>query len=927
MFRLSSVIIRFTKKERDYKPRCVAKIVHLPIADMDESFLNDLLECSVCFEQLDVTSKVLPCQHTFCKRCLEEIVTSHKELRCPECRVLVETQVDDLPANILLVRLLEGLKNNSRPSKTNILGGEHQDKKQTTPQHIASVGLVTTAALPAPQAPVPPSVWQFATKSGGEARIVPRQVPISYHIPCAKAVHSYESKEPRDLCFKNGDLIVLHRWVDQNWYYGEANGKYGYFPANHVQILVPLPPPLPQCKALYGFYLSSDRDERDSLSFSKGDIITVIRQIDENWAEGKLGERIGIFPISFVEMNSAARALIRLPEKFGDKPIMSISKIVTPDPVPEDTATRTCAFVNQESLLGPSTTPPAASSSPSPSTPCSSSSALVSPPTQSQHAASVTVGLLGSVHVTPISSPMDRASSHHREKRHSLSALSQRSLQSRGMYRHSMEVLGCNSEVGDSHDLDVQGPRAPPSSPLAASPSAVTTPMMTNAVNQLQELTVGKIHNLSIAEKGQEVDIPQKPEDQNLVNKDHDSSCTNVYDSVPEFYKPQKDDELELRKNDIYTVSEKCQDGWYKGTSLRTGRSGVFPGNYIQNFQPSVIQVQFQQSSSSVANIRSTAVQPSLHHPSSSVFSYPVHCTNDPTILLDNEISPPPQHVAGPSSSFLPSYNISSRSPGTSPVLFTRPQGMSVFSGPTVWTSYPAITLAASCPLTSGLYSQTTSITTFPNSSSNGSLDQIWVSAQDMRGNINPSHSTGTLHMTSHAIPQVTSIANGGLPINGKAEKKDKKDKERVGLVKRFTYRQKSKSPPSGNFSCDNPVFTEVLTCAGNPSLQVAHVRSGSCPSEVLQVKQVSHKKTSSLDSTNLVSIPKPCSRAKQPAPIVQERFRCIVPYPPNSEYELELKIGDVVYVHKKRDDGWYKGTLQRTGRVGLFPGSFVESF
>lgn len=55
-------------------------------------------------------------------------------------------------------------------------------------------------------------------------------------------------------------------------------------------------------------------------------------------------------------------------------------------------------------------------------------------------------------------------------------------------------------------------------------------------------------------------------------------------------------------------------------------------------------------------------------------------------------------------------------------------------------------------------------------------------------------------------------------------------------------------------------------------------------------------------------------------------RFRCITPYPPNSDFELELRVGDIIYVHKKRDDGWYKGTLQRNGRTGLFPASFVEA-
>lgn len=74
---------------------------------------------------------------------------------------------------------------------------------------------------------------------------------------------------------------------------------------------------------------------------------------------------------------------------------------------------------------------------------------------------------------------------------------------------------------------------------------------------------------------------------------------------------------------------------------------------------------------------------------------------------------------------------------------------------------------------------------------------------------------------------------------------------------------------------------------------------------------------------------PKDPPQSDQPIapPLVRERFRCVVPYPPNSEYELELKVGDVVYVHKKREDGWYKGTLLRTGKTGLFPGPFVEGF
>lgn len=44
------------------------------------------------------------------------IVESHKELRCPECRILVEVKVEELPPNVLLMRILEGMKN-SAPRK------------------------------------------------------------------------------------------------------------------------------------------------------------------------------------------------------------------------------------------------------------------------------------------------------------------------------------------------------------------------------------------------------------------------------------------------------------------------------------------------------------------------------------------------------------------------------------------------------------------------------------------------------------------------------------------------------------------------------------------------------------------------------------------------------------------------------------------
>ncbi|XP_069944715.1 uncharacterized protein [Cherax quadricarinatus] len=47
-------------------------------------------------------------------------------------------------------------------------------------------------------------------------------------------------------------------------------------------------------------------------------------------------------------------------------------------------------------------------------------------------------------------------------------------------------------------------------------------------------------------------------------------------------YKPQNDDELELLESDVVMVMEKCDDGWFVGTSRRTGLFGTFPGNYVE---------------------------------------------------------------------------------------------------------------------------------------------------------------------------------------------------------------------------------------------------------------------------------------------------------------------------------------------------------
>ena len=39
-----------------------------------------------------------------------------------------------------------------------------------------------------------------------------------------------------DLSFAKGDVVLLRKQVDENWYHGELNGHQGFFPATYVQV-------------------------------------------------------------------------------------------------------------------------------------------------------------------------------------------------------------------------------------------------------------------------------------------------------------------------------------------------------------------------------------------------------------------------------------------------------------------------------------------------------------------------------------------------------------------------------------------------------------------------------------------------------------------------------------------------------------------
>ena len=54
------------------------------------------------------------------------------------------------------------------------------------------------------------------------------------------------------------------------------------------------------------------------------------------------------------------------------------------------------------------------------------------------------------------------------------------------------------------------------------------------------------------------------------------------------------------------------------------------------------------------------------------------------------------------------------------------------------------------------------------------------------------------------------------------------------------------------------------------------------------------------------------------------DKVLAIYDYNADKEDELTFQEGQVIYVLKKNDDGWWEGVMD--GITGLFPGNYVES-
>uniref|UniRef100_A0AAR2JSL7 Sorbin and SH3 domain containing 1 n=1 Tax=Pygocentrus nattereri TaxID=42514 RepID=A0AAR2JSL7_PYGNA len=145
----------------------------------------------------------------------------------------------------------------------------------------------------------------------------------------ALALFNFKAETVKELPFQKGDIVYIYRQVDQNWYEGEHHGRVGIFPRNYVELLPPTEKAQPKKSAPvqvleYGEALARFNFTGDTaveMSFRKGERITLIRRVDENWYEGKISgtNRQGIFPVTYVEVHKRPR--VKNGVDYPDPPI------------------------------------------------------------------------------------------------------------------------------------------------------------------------------------------------------------------------------------------------------------------------------------------------------------------------------------------------------------------------------------------------------------------------------------------------------------------------------------------------------------------------------------------------------------------------------------------------------------------------------
>uniref|UniRef100_A0A8C6FYU8 Sorbin and SH3 domain containing 1 n=1 Tax=Moschus moschiferus TaxID=68415 RepID=A0A8C6FYU8_MOSMO len=512
----------------------------------------------------------------------------------------------------------------------------------------------------------------------------------------ARAKFDFKAQTLKELPLQKGDIVYIYKQIDQNWYEGEHHGRVGIFPRTYIELLPPAekaqPKKLTPVQVLeYGEAIAKfnfNGDTQVEMSFRKGERITLLRQVDENWYEGRIPgtSRQGIFPITYVDV--IKRPLVKNPADYIDLPFSSSpsrsaaaspqfpshSKLLMPAPsslphprralspemhaVTSEWISLTVGVPSRRPLALTPPLPPlpeasiyssdplalfARPSSSLPlhlphsgwsdrSTPHSAVSPLALPPPHKAH--SPAPGAQASLHVNGdsgtygplpgvlqdsftqpwlgrsdrvVSELSDAFSSQGKQQpwrdgngareREAEREAGERcpggpAISKKSCLRPSdvVRCLSTEQRLTELHTPEESRPRQQPlGGPFSGREAERSERQRGGEPAERKAARTGASqpshHSLragpDLTESEKSYVQPQAQQRRVAPDRSQTSQDLFSYQALYS-YIPQNDDELELRDGDIVDVMEKCDDGWFVGTSRRTRQFGTFPGNYVK---------------------------------------------------------------------------------------------------------------------------------------------------------------------------------------------------------------------------------------------------------------------------------------------------------------------------------------------------------
>ncbi|KAM9560963.1 sorbin and SH3 domain-containing protein 1-like isoform 6-T7 [Salvelinus alpinus] len=448
----------------------------------------------------------------------------------------------------------------------------------------------------------------------------------------ALARFDFRAETLKELPFQKGDIVYIIRQVDNNWFEGEHHGRVGIFPRSYVELLPPTEKAQPKKSAPvqvleYGEAIARFNFTGDTvveMSFRKGERIILIRRVDENWYEGKVSgtNRQGIFPVTYIEVHKRPRVKNGLdyPDPpIGQSPHRSLNASpqlnrvrnnrLTTSPLPLPRSPRRSVSPEVHAIssewisltiggASPPTAPtpplpplpsvsyrwgeylpPSKSASPVPPicgspyciSPMASPSASPLPPPYPPRPGSATPFLT----FTPpqgedflLSPPSPRLS-------RSLSPCGGAGLESWLTGASPLSILERELMEGEGAEGD-RGTGREALGSWRNSPAE----LVKNDSDYHGRTSRSPVMLFDIQDNNMNANSFTQPQSHSSSPEPSRLSC-GIFQALYS-YVPQNEDELELQEGDLVSVMEKCDDGWFVGTSKRTKQFGTFPGNYVK---------------------------------------------------------------------------------------------------------------------------------------------------------------------------------------------------------------------------------------------------------------------------------------------------------------------------------------------------------